>query len=797
MNLSHAWLQALLRIEMPVDEIAERLAMLGAPVESVAPVHGDLTDVMIASVEHVERHPNADRLSLCRVNTGTEVLEVVCGAPNVAAGHKYPYAPVGGTLPGGLTLTKRKIRGVVSNGMLCSPRELGLGDDHDGILELDTEAAPGTPFVEALGLADACLEIEVTPNRPDLLGHRGVARDLGAALGVPVKLEPIPGAPAETRAPVRTEGVGTVAGVDVSIEDVEGCPRYLAAVVRGVAVGPSPEWLQRRLRAIGQRPINNVVDATNYALNELNQPMHAFDLDKLRGGKVIVRRAREGERLTTLDGEDRVLTPEMTAICDAEGPAAVGGVMGGADSEVTDATTNLLLECAYFDPKRIRATRTALKMNTDASYRYERGTDPLSMPDALRRIVSLIIAVAGGEEPDAPVDVYPTTINMPTVFLRPARVTHLLGVEIPRDQIESYLTRLGFQVAPKDDRLAVQVPGWRPDVTREVDLIEEIARLHGYDEFETQLLPFRPSAVPDDPGEEAKARCRTMLTGFGLHEARGSGLGPRADPMTAEHIADELAQRGQVEVLNPLSVEDGYLRRDLITGLRRSAERNWSVRERNVRLFEIGAVFHSRGPDALPDETLRVAAIITGARSPDHWTTGKSIDFDRWDAKDLFERICRAFGPPGELVAAGDRLEWHDEHGAVRGWAGSVSADAPAWAAPLFAFEADFVVRERGPFVYQALPDTPPAERDLALVIPGGVTAGQVEDTIRSVGGPLLESLTVFDEYRGKEVGGRSVAWRLVFRSRERTLRDKEVDKVVSRILKVLKEQLGVERRAA
>ena len=434
-------------------------------------------DAAVARVEAAWPHPNADRLSLCLVNTGTAQVEVVCGAPNVKAGARYPYAPEGATLPGGMKLTARKIRGVMSHGMLCSAKELGLGTDHEGILELATDAAPGVPLLEVLPLADTRLVLEITANRPDLLGHKGVARELGAVYGAPVKLPDFPtGAPLGQK-PRAVERRGSVNGIGVTIEDTEGCPRYIAAVVRGVRIGPSPAWLEARLRSVGARPINNVVDATNYLLYELNQPLHAFDLARLRGGNIIVRRANAGERITTLDGEARALTPDMTMICDADGPTAVAGVMGGRDSQVTERTTDLVLECAYFDPKRIRATRKTLRMDTDASYRFERGTDIQAMTDVVRRAVSLIRTVAGGEEREAPVDVFPKPTRPRVVFVRPERVEHLLGVPVSREAIERHLTSVGFAVAPKDGRLHVQVPGWRPDVTREVDLIEEVARL--------------------------------------------------------------------------------------------------------------------------------------------------------------------------------------------------------------------------------------------------------------------------------------------------------------------------------
>ncbi len=783
MNVSLEWLAELLGRELDAADASHRLAMLGAPVEGIETLNQDLEDVVVGIVEQAGSHPNADRLTLCHVNDGSETREVVCGASNVREGAKYAYAPAGATLPGGLRLSARKIRGVVSHGMLCSPSELGLGSDHEGIMELLTDAEPGTRLLDAMPLKDVRLDLEITPNRPDLLGHRGVARELGAVYGAPVKLPAIPHAPVDGKTARRVESHGVVGGVEVSIEDVGGCPRYMAAAITDVKVGPSPTWLEARLRAVGARPINNVVDATNYILFELNQPMHAFDLDRLRGGKVIVRGAQPRERLRTLDGEDRALDPQMTMICDADGAIAIGGVMGGHESEVTSETTTVLLECAYFDPKRIRRTRQTLKMSTDASYRFERGTDPEGMDDALRRAVALIRAVAGGSEPEAAIDVYPTPFRTRAVFLRPERVEHLLGMRIPVDEIERFLTSLGFAVAPKDGRLHVQVPGWRPDVTREVDLIEEVARLHGYDSFPVELRAFKPSAVPADSREPRRAQLRRVLTGHGLHEARSFPL---------NHSDRDDAQR----LSNPLSAEESCLRSDLMTGLRASAERNWGARERDIRLFELGIVFTATAPGHLPDETERIAAVISGARTPPHWTgSGHASDYDLWDAKALAELTLGVVGNRADLAVSGDRWVVTDGDGRERGWVGPVTADQPAWAAPLIGFELDLDFAHAAHVQYRELPTTPAIERDLALVLPAGVSAADIEASVRSTSGALLESLYIFDEYRGEVVSGRSVAWRLVFRSPGRTLRDTDADGAVDRVLAVLKEQFNVERR--
>ncbi len=792
--VSRRWLEALLGRPLDPRDLEQRLSALGAPVEGIVPRHQDLGDVLVARVIEVKKHPNADRLSLCLVDAGAAggPVEVVCGAPNVQPGKTYPYAAVGAMLPGGTKLERKKIRGVESNGMLCSPRELGLGDDHSGILELDTDAAPGTRFLDALPIDDHQIVIEVTPNRPDLLCHKGVARELGASLGAPVKLPEIPGGQqhATARPPVRQTARGVVDGV-------EGCPRYMAAVIRGVRVGESPPWLARRLTSIGQRTINNVVDATNYILFELNQPLHAFDLAKLSGPAVVIRRARAGERIVTLDGVERTLTPEMTAICDAQRPTIVAGVMGSAESEVTPATTDLVLECAYFQPTRVRRTRRALGLSSESSYRFERGIDLLGLPDALRRAIDVIVAVAGGELREPPLDLWPAPAQEQTIFLRPERVAHLLGTAVERDAIERLLSSIGFFVAPKEARLAVQVPGWRPDVTREVDLIEEVARLKGYDAFPDELRPYRPGTVPDAPLERAKARVRAELASAGFYEARTFPLGASDDP-------------DAVQVLNPMSADEAHLRTRLLPGLVRRVEPNWAARARDSRLFEVGTVFRQgkgeggKGKGGV-EEWTSVAAALTGARRPPHWSEAAKVpDMDIWDLKHHFELAVSLVAPSCDVQpVTGGGAGWvavQRGGGAVVGQAGALEADAPVWAAPLYGFEVRLELAAPLQPLYRALPQTPPVERDVALVLPPGVTAAAVADVLRRAGGALLETLAVFDEYRGPGIPAdhRSVAWHLSFRDPEgsRTLREAEVDKLLAAALKALEEELGIRRRA-
>ncbi len=808
MNVSYRWLTALApELEGTPEQIADRLAMYGAPVDEIVSVGAEIEDIVIARVEGVRRHPNADRLSLCEVDAGTgEVFQVVCGAPNVRAGHYYPFAPVGASLPGGIKIRKAKIRGEESRGMLCSERELGLGRSHEGIMELHGEYTPGEPFVPALGLDDVRLVVDVTPNRPDLLSHWGVARELAPGGEAGLRLPPFPQRDSATSSAVRFERVpreGSVDGIRVVLEDSHGCPRYMGAVIHGVRVGPSPDWLAARLRAVGLRPINNVVDATNYVLYELGQPLHAFDLDRLGGGEVRIRRARAGESIVTLDGERRTLTEDMVVIADADRPVALAGVMGGQNSEVGEETTNIFLECALFDPKTTRRTRRALGMSTDASYRYERGVDPEGMERAALRAVELILAVAGGEVEPVAVDADPEPAEAPVVPIRPSSATAVLGVELGADEIVACLEPLGFQIIERGaDELHVRVPGARwYDVAREADLIEEVARRHGYDRFPEELRPFRPSAVPDDPLTGLEARLREFLVGRGFLEARLAAFAP--------------ATAGDVALLNPLSAEEGRLRRALVPGLLRQVELNFSRARRDCRLFEIGTVFQpGPGPGEPPHEETHVAAVFTGARAPQHWS-GEAPDLDVWDLKALLTDLA------GELRARGCAIEpdaegaldgayvpgstfvMVDPDGARIGGGGRVAdaaIDAPAWAGAVWALELTLAgvptTAERP--VYRPAPAFPAVERDAALLVPQELPASRVEAVIRDSGGATLETVFPFDLYVGKGVaeGVRSIAYRMRFRAQDRTLTDREVDAAVDRILRRLEEELGVRRRS-
>lgn len=800
MNGSYRWLCDLMPgTSLSVDEIVERLALRGAPVEGRVSLGAGLEDIVVARVESVVKHPDADRLSLCQVEAGDGPVQVVCGAPVIHEGGYYPFAGPGVTIPAGFTLERRKIRGEYSNGMLCSEKELDLGRDQSGIMQLEGEFTPGQSLIEVLNLDDHRLDIEIESNRGDLLSHMGIARELATEGIRGVELPEIPhGTVIQAELATHPEGV-EVGGVSIRIEDSDLCYRYLGAVIRGVSIGPSPEWLVSRLRAVGAQPINNVVDATNYVLLEMGQPLHAFDLGELKDSSVVVRRATDGECMTTLDDVDRALDVDMLMICDASQPIAVGGVMGGASSEVSDNTSDVLLECALFNPKSIRKTRTALGLSTDASYRFERGVDPEGMVPALMRAVEIILATAGGSLDGPVLDVCPRPWERQTVPLRMSRVERVLGIPFEADQVAALLDPLGLVTEKQETGdLLVTVPGFRSyDVTREIDLIEEIARTYGYDAFPEELGAARPSAVPDHPLFQLEDMLREDLVARGLLEASNPAFAREGE--------------GDVELVNPVSQEEAWLRWDLLPGLLRNVEYNFARGARSIRLFEMGTVFRAAGAGNPPFEEARLAVVLTGLDRPPHWE-GEDTPVDVWTLKGIVAvMLSRARAAGATMAPLEGADQWIAEDGGFRllstdgetiGRAGRVKdglVDAPAWAGPVWCAELALPAEPEATSTveYRPIHQHPGVERDLALLLPTSVTAASAMSTIQGAGGELLTDVRIFDLYRGEGIpdGTRSVAYRLYLQAGDRTLTDEEADDVVRRVVQRLREELGVEQR--
>jgi phenylalanyl-tRNA synthetase beta chain len=587
--------------------------------------------------------------------------------------------------------------------------------------------------------------------------------------------------------------------VRVRINDVDGCPRYVGTVIRGVTIGPSPAWLTERLEGAGVRSINNVVDVTNFMLHGFGQPMHAFDLARL-GGQVVIRSSVPGERLETLDGVDRALPPGTTVIAGAERGQAIAGVIGGAGSEVTAETRDIFLETALFNPRRVRATRRALGVSTDASYRFERHVDPEQVAARASVAAGLIIAFAGGRVTEAGVDVQAGSQNRSMVALRPSRLSRVLGEEVSSGEITRLLATVGFEVAEGatgSAALSVTVPSWRSDALAEIDLIEEVARLHGYDAFSSELRPFRPTTVPDDPMVAVERRVRTALVGAGLMETRPMPFAPMA--------SDE-----RLRLRNPLAENEAYLRESLLESLARAAEHNLSHMAKSVRLFEIGTVFRaSRTPR--PEEKTHVGVLLMGYAEPPHFTNPAPRTMDPWDIKWTAELVANAAYQTRDIrfniseteasePARVARSLWKLELG---GWSvGAISLlnlDAPVWASPAYALELDITnaAGDSAAVEYTQLPATPAAEIDLALLVPDSVSAADVERVLRSQAGDVLEGAILFDEFRGLglDPGVRSLAWRLTFRHPDRTLRDREIEARKEKLISAVARELGVRAR--
>ncbi len=794
MNASYEWLRDFTDFELSPEALRDLITNRAATVEEVISLRADLADVVVGLVVEAKPHPDSDHLWVTKVDAGTgELMDVVCGAPNVQVGTKYPFAPAGSTLPGGLKLERRKIRGAPSNGMLCSARELALGSDHEGILPLRTDAAPGTPFLSACPEGDTRFVIDVLPNRPDLLSHEGLAREIAAFTGNELR-RPAHGHLIATVAHARVSGGGATGGVRVVVEDEAAAPLYSATVIRGVRIAPSPQWLADRLIAIGLRPINNVVDATNYMLHGFGQPMHAFDLGCIKGAELRVRRARAGEPITTLDGVTRKLSESNVVIADASDAQAIAGVIGGNDSAVTEATRDILLEVAIFDPRSVRATRRALGVSTDASYRFERSMDSHATEELARYAASLIVSLAGGHVDGTPLTVGAAVPSAKPIELRVPRVALLLGDVVPSHECMRLLGSVGFGVITGDhDLLRVAPPRWRGDVALEVDLIEEIARLRGYDSFSSELGPFRVGSARDSAAYTVARRMTAALVAAGLLEVRPV-------PFVAH------AGEGGVRVMNPLAESEGALRSSVLQTLARRVEHNFAHMTRNIRLFEVGTVFR-RSASTVPEERTVAAVVLAGDRSPAHFTDPRPPQVDMWDAKWMAETIVRtAFGPGmggADLVSNDSGNGWLVVRGGLAiGTAGALRVDAPVWAPSVFGIEVDitgaFEAQLDTP-TFRALPSTPAAEFDVALLVPDSTSASDVARVIRATSGDMLEALVPFDEFRGAgvEAGYRSVAWRLTFRHPERTLREKEIEGRRARILRALDEELGVRPRTA
>ena len=803
-----SWIRDFTPVDAPVPDLVSALNQLGLEVEGVEQPGAEITGVKVARVVGVEKHPDADKLQLVDIDTGSGETRVVCGAPNVVPGMVVPYAGSGATLPGGFVLERRKIRGVVSDGMLCSAKELGLGDDHSGILGLDQSTTLGADVRGVLGLDDVIFDLAITPNRPDAMCVTGVARELAAHFSLPFDLP-------EPNAPVASD---VTSQISVVIDDDVRCPRYLGRVAR-VTLGPSPAWMAQRLVKAGMRPISNVVDVTNYVLLERNQPLHAFDLAKLGGRGIVVRTATAGETITTLDDVERELTPDDLLICDAARvPQAVAGIMGGSTSEVSDATTEILLESAYFERMGIALTSKRLKLRSESSARFARGIDPDAIARNAERAMELLVEVADAKvAPDA-VDVYLRPVERERIILRASRVNAVLGTTLDAEDVWDALAPLGIELdspaedgdgtSPSDGVVAI-VPTFRPDLDREIDLVEEVARRIGFDRIGRTLPDTRGQVGALTPRQRERRLVADALVGVGLSEAITLSLVAPADLERAGAPLDRL-----VRATNPLRAEESVLRTAVLPGLLRALAGNRNQGLADAALFEMGRVFLSpagdRAVDAgpLPDEPEHVAIAWSGGVRRRPVENDRPVDV--YDAVDAVRAVLDALGVADVVLEPVTNTGFRPGRAArvlVSGVeAGTVGEIAPAvldalnLEAPVVAAELELDVLLDAPRrnrTFRAPSRFPASLLDLAFVVDESVAAASIEATLRAELGDVLEAVRCFDVFRADSLGAgrRSLAFTLRLRAPDRTLTDTEAGELRARAVAAVAQAHGAELR--
>ncbi|MCC7431597.1 phenylalanine--tRNA ligase subunit beta [bacterium] len=793
MKLSLNWLKDLVKIPFDVETLVQKLTFSGLEVESVtSQIPNFDKNIVIGFVKESANHPDSDHLSLCQVDVGNEVLQIVCGASNVKKGQKVPVALIGAELPNGIKMKKTKIRGQESNGMICSKSELGLAETSDGIFVLEEHAEIGKPFLSCFKDSDTTIEISVLPNRPDALGHFGVAREISALQNQKIEKPKIELSEIEKQ---------TKDEIVVEIDFPEACPRYSAKIIEGIKVAPSPAWLVKRLETIGLRSINNVVDVTNYVMFELGQPMHAFDFSEIKGNKIVVGKSQKGQKFTTLDGNQRELDESTILICDAEKIIALGGVMGGLNSEVKDETTKILLESAYFTPSFIRKTSTKLGLKSDASHRFERGTDPNSTLYALERAAQLLAEIANGKVYAGNVDVYPKPILPKEIELRPERIEKVLGISIPQEKVEKALANLGISKVAENIFLA---PTFRPDLEREIDLIEELVRMIGYDALplkKTSQVDFSSASVRNN----FKSDFRKFLAGLGLNEIL-------TNSMTTVEIAQKFKENNEAIILaNPLNREFAALRTSLFPGFLEVLRINlFKKSTTSFRFFEVGTVFwRDENVYNKAKETQRGILLFAGNRkNPDLFCQNEEFDF--YDAKGFAEVVTEFSGFKQIRFKTGTRPYFTENclevigNGRTIGFVGEVSEkvlkDFDVSCKNVLVFEFDFEIFEKTYSVVSKLSPLnkfPFVERDFAFTLEKSVQVGELVQKIEASKVKNLVSINVFDLYEGKPLteNQKSVALNFRFESFERTLTDEEVSEAMGKILKISEENFGAELR--
>lgn len=803
MQLSYNWLKEIIDIDMQPNELEEVLTMLGIEVEGIENYKEKYKNFITAEVTSCEKHPDADKLSICKVSDGTsDDRTVICGAPNVATGQKVILAAEGAYIPAGdFTIGKRKIRGVESNGMICSQAELGLGNDSSGIWVLDNSTPVGQDISNHLGLDDIIFDISLTPNRPDCLSHIGVARDLAAYLGKNI-----------TKKSINISEIDEKIedNVKVVIDDIDKCPRYAARVVKNAKVGQSPQWLKNRLVSLGLRPVNVIVDITNFVLMETGQPLHAFDFDTVAENTIVVKTAENGQKYTTLDSKERTLDNEMLLICDPTKPVGIAGVMGGENSEITDNTRNILIESAYFDPSSIRKTSKKLGISSDAAYRFERGVDIDNIIYALNRAAQLMEELAGGEVLSGIIDEYPKKIELNVSKLRFQRARDLIGIDINNEQIKDIMKRLSFETIEEDsDSISLKAPSWRVDIFQEVDLIEEVARLYYYDNITpdmTSLIDYNSRGVPE---KLAIPPLREIIQGFltsnGYNEILTQNM---IDPKSSGYFTDN-----PVLIANPLGEELSIMRPSLVPSMIKTILNNFRVGNYNLNLYEIGRTFNNipKGGKFIDniDESENLIIALTGYKHPKIWNEpARHSDF--YDIKgitqDLFEflRIEDIKYKPNKNtnIYSANSLEIQAKKQKI-GIMGELNQNMLKdfdIDKKVFCLELDLsklYQMDIPEMKYKIVAPYPSILRDLGFVIDKEVEAEKVRQEIEMRGGKLLQSVDIFDVYEGKNIGEdkKSIAFSLRFSSPQRTLVDEEVDKAVTKIVSAIEKKFKAKLR--
>lgn len=793
MKISLRWLQDYVPVKISPPELAEKLTSAGLEVDGIETIGDRWKDIFIGQIARIEKHPQAEHLKLVTLNLGKESLKVVCGAPNIEEGQKVPLARPGASLLDPHTdkafeLKPRKIYGILSEGMLCSEKELGISENHEGIMILPLDAPVGGLLADYLG--DVILDIEVTPNRPDCLSVIGIAREVAALTGEELRLPEIKYE--ESEPPVEQLA-------SVKILDSELCPRYCAGIVWDVKVEPSPRWMQERLSSLGMRPINNIVDITNYVMLEHGQPLHAFDYEKLKGGKIVVRRAGEGESLLTLDGEERNLSADTLVIADEQNPVALAGVMGGMESEVNEGTTSILLESANFSQASIRYTSRKLGLLTESSTRFEKGLSPEIPLPALRRAIGLIKQLAGGKVARGIIDVYPDRREKSPILLSKKRVKQVLGIELNTEQISNVLSSLGFvceKSAP--DELEVGIPYWRNDVSLADDLVEEVARIIGYGKIPASPLSGELPQFEPDPLLSLREKVRDVLTGCGMQEVITHSLISRQDLESSK-----VKELSAIQVANPLSRRQECLRTSLRPELLRTFAAGERKQEKGLMLFEVGKVYLPRGGE-LPEEREMLCGVVGGPRFGRSWLAGGG-ELDFFTAKGILETLLGKFGieaefepaeEPGLLPARTAEIKVAEEKvGLLGDIHPQVKADFDLTSKTITLFELELEKLfpwTRQAFYFQPPPRFPEIQRDLALLADVDIPAKKIKEIFQRF--PQVSWVEVFDVYQGEPVplGKKSLAFSVLYQSPERTLTEEEVEELQQQILEELKSELGV-----